>query len=59
LPSSHGIGGLGEEARRFIDWLAAARQNYWQILPLNPAGCGNSPYQASISISSGSQAKDR
>ena len=46
LPSGHGIGGLGEEARRFIDFLAAARQNYWQILPLNPAGCGNSPYQS-------------
>jgi 4-alpha-glucanotransferase len=46
LPSSHGIGGLGEEARLFLDWLAAARQTYWQILPLNPAGYGNSPYQS-------------
>jgi len=46
LPSGHGIGGLGEEARSFIDFLAAARQNYWQILPLNPAGFGGSPYQS-------------
>jgi 4-alpha-glucanotransferase len=46
LPSSHGIGSLGEDARRFVDWLAAAKQNYWQMLPLNPAGYGNSPYQS-------------
>ncbi|MDR7868001.1 MAG: 4-alpha-glucanotransferase [Sporomusaceae bacterium] len=46
LPSAHGIGGLGNEAREFVDFLAAARQNYWQILPLNPIGCGNSPYQS-------------
>ncbi len=46
LPSAHGIGGLGAEARAFIDFLAAAGQNYWQILPLNPIGCGNSPYQS-------------
>jgi 4-alpha-glucanotransferase len=46
LPSGHGIGGLGDESRQFIDFLAAARQNYWQILPLNPVGRGNSPYQS-------------
>ncbi len=46
LPSAHGIGGLGTEARAFVDFLAAARQGYWQILPLNPIGYGNSPYQS-------------
>ncbi len=46
LPSEHGMGGLGEEARRFVDFLAAAGQTHWQLLPLNPAGCGNSPYQS-------------
>lgn len=46
LPSARGIGGLGEEADRFIDFLAAAGQKYWQILPLNPAGIGKSPYRS-------------
>ncbi|MGQ9601695.1 MAG: 4-alpha-glucanotransferase [Candidatus Bipolaricaulia bacterium] len=45
LPSRFGIGDLGEEAYRFVDFLAAARQTYWQVLPLSPAGFGNSPYQ--------------
>lgn len=46
LPSRHGIGGLGAEARAFADFLAAAGQHYWQILPLNPVGYGYSPYQS-------------
>ncbi|MDT8903076.1 4-alpha-glucanotransferase [Anaeroselena agilis] len=46
LPSVHGIGGLGAEARAFVDFLAAAGQDNWQILPLNPVGRGNSPYQS-------------
>ena len=41
-----GIGTLGEEARRFVDFLAAAGQTYWQILPLVPPGHGNSPYMS-------------
>ncbi len=45
LPGRFGIGGLGDEAYRFIDFLAAARQTYWQILPLSPTGYGDSPYQ--------------
>ena len=49
LPSRHGIGGLGGEARSFLDFLEAAGQNIWQILPLNPVGYGNSPYQ-SVSV---------
>jgi 4-alpha-glucanotransferase len=48
LPSAHGIGDLGPEAYHFADFLAAARQTYWQILPLTPIeeGLGNSPYSS-------------
>lgn len=46
LPSSHGIGDLGAEAYRFIDFLNAAGMHLWQILPLGPCGHGNSPYSA-------------
>ena len=44
LPSRGGIGDLGPAAYEFVDWLAAAKQTLWQILPLQPVGCGNSPY---------------
>lgn len=44
LPSKHGIGDLGEEAFRFIDFLEKSGQSYWQLLPLCPVGKGNSPY---------------
>ena len=47
LPSAHGIGTFGREAYAFADFLAEAGQKYWQILPLGPTGCGDSPYQAS------------
>lgn len=46
LPGPHGIGDLGEGAYRFVDYLAAARQRVWQVLPLGPTGFGNSPYAA-------------
>lgn len=46
LPGPHGSGDLGAEARRFIDWLADARQSLWQVLPLGGAGPGNSPYMS-------------
>ncbi len=46
LPSEYGIGTLGEGAFRFVDFLSRSGQYYWQILPLNPPGYGNSPYQA-------------
>jgi len=36
LPSRFGIGDLGPEAHKFVDFLAASRQHYWQVLPLNP-----------------------
>src|SRR5579862_1365192 len=45
LASPHGIGDLGAEARRFVDFLAAAGQKLWQVLPLGPTGYGESPYQ--------------
>ncbi len=46
LPSSYGIGAFSQEAYEFVDFLAAAGQTYWQILPLGPTGYGDSPYQA-------------
>lgn len=44
LPSPFGIGDLGPEAYKFVDFLAEAGQKVWQILPLNPVGAGDSPY---------------
>ncbi|MDR0313942.1 MAG: 4-alpha-glucanotransferase [Treponema sp.] len=46
LPSPYGIGSFGKEARRWLDFLKAAGQRYWQILPLGPTGWGDSPYQS-------------
>ena len=45
LPGGYGIGDLGQEASRFVDFLVAAQQSLWQILPLGPTGYGDSPYQ--------------
>ena len=45
LPGRFGIGELGPEAIRFADFLAAAGQRLWQVLPLGPTGYGDSPYQ--------------
>lgn len=44
LPSSYGIGCFSKEAYEFVDFLAEAGQQYWQILPLGTIGAGNSPY---------------
>lgn len=44
LPSRYGIGDLGENAYRFVDFLASGDQQIWQILPIGPTGYGNSPY---------------
>ncbi len=44
LPGPHGIGDLGQGAHRFLDFLAAAGQSLWQVLPLGPTGYGDSPY---------------
>jgi 4-alpha-glucanotransferase len=45
LPGPHGVGELGAEAHRFVDFLASASQRLWQVLPLGPTGYGDSPYQ--------------
>jgi 4-alpha-glucanotransferase len=56
LPRSSGVllhvtslpgGRLGREAFRFVDWLAAAGQTWWQVLPLGPPDTDGSPYMAS------------
>lgn len=44
LPSRFGIGDLGPEAYKFVDFLVAAGQTLWQVLPLGPTGYGDSPY---------------
>lgn len=46
LPGPFGIGTLGKEAFAFVDFLAEAKQTYWQILPIGPTGYGDSPYQS-------------
>ena len=46
LPSRYGIGCFDEAAYKFVDWLQAAGQHYWQILPLVPTSYGDSPYQS-------------
>lgn len=45
LPGRFGIGDIGPDAYRFVDFLAEAKQQIWQVLPLGPTGYGNSPYQ--------------
>ncbi len=47
VPSPYGIGSFGEQAYRFVDFLHNAHQRFWQILPINPLGEGNSPYKSS------------
>ena len=49
LPSPYGIGTFGASARRFVRFLARAKQKYWQILPINPLGPGWSPYMTTCS----------
>lgn len=45
LPSNYGIGSIGIEAIEFIDLISEMDLKIWQILPINPLGYGNSPYQ--------------
>jgi 4-alpha-glucanotransferase len=45
LPSRAGIGDLGDEAYRFVDFLEQSGSQLWQVLPLNPTGYGDSPFQ--------------
>ena len=46
LPAKYGIGCFSKSAYDFVDWLKAAGQSYWQILPLGPTSYGDSPYQS-------------
>ena len=46
LPSNYGIGTLGDEAYRFVDFLVNAKQRIWEILPIGPTIFGDSPYQS-------------
>ena len=52
LPSNYGIGTMGKEAYKFIDFLKKSKQSYWQLLPIGPTSYGDSPYQ-SFSIYAG------
>ena len=45
LPGRYGIGDLGDNAYRFVDWLQDLGQSIWQVLPLGPTSYGDSPYQ--------------
>jgi len=57
LPGPGGVGSLGADARRYIDLLHDMGMSYWQLLPLTPPACGNSPY--SSFTASGQSAADR
>ena len=46
LPSNYGIGTLGKEAYKFVDFLVKAKQSYWQVLPIGQTSYGDSPYQS-------------
>ena len=46
LPGPYGVGSMGASAYAFVDFLVAAGQSFWQILPLSPTGYGDSPYQS-------------
>ncbi|MEM8544818.1 MAG: 4-alpha-glucanotransferase [Cyanobacteria bacterium P01_H01_bin.119] len=50
LPGRFGIGDVGPEAYRFVDFLAESGQQTWQVLPLGPTGHGNSPYMCYSSM---------
>jgi len=45
LPGPHGVGDFGPAAYRFVDFLESAGQKLWQVLPLNPTGYADSPFQ--------------
>ncbi len=46
FPGRFGIGDLGLEAYKFIDFLVKSNQQFWQVLPVGPTGYGNSPYMS-------------
>jgi 4-alpha-glucanotransferase len=54
-PTSLPGGTLGEEAFRFVDWLEAAGQSWWQVLPLGPPDEFGSPYRAASAFAASPQ----
>ena len=50
LPGPYGVGTMGKYAYAFVDFLEKAGQKYWQLLPLNPTGYGDSPYQSCSTV---------
>ncbi len=50
LPSPFGVGDFGPGARSYLKWLVDAGAAWWQVLPLNPAGPGQSPYSSNCSF---------
>lgn len=50
LPGGHGVGDLGPEAHRFLEWAASAGFSWWQMLPVGPVGAGHSPYASASSF---------
>ena len=46
IPSEYGIGSLGKNAYKFVDFLKKSGQKIWQILPIGPTSYGDSPYQS-------------
>ena len=46
IPSPYGIGTMGKQARKFVDFLVKGGQKYWQLLPICPTSYGDSPYQS-------------
>ena len=46
LPSKYGVGTLGKEAFKFVDFLKSSNISIWQVLPLVPTNYGDSPYQS-------------
>jgi 4-alpha-glucanotransferase len=54
-PTSLPSGKLDREAYRFVDWLAAAGQSWWQVLPLGPPDEFGSPYRSPSAFAASSQ----
>jgi 4-alpha-glucanotransferase len=55
LPGAFGSGDIGPEAHKFVDFLAAAGQRWWQMLPVGPQGEGHSPYSAQSAFAGNGQ----
>jgi 4-alpha-glucanotransferase len=53
-PTSLASGRLDDDAYRFVDWLEAAGQSWWQVLPLGPPDDTGSPYNAASAFAASS-----